>query len=160
MQLKKRDMLYIINKAIKFGIARLICKGINLATTKAMFNTFKLTWINTYFDLPDFVIYNHKTNFNFKKFRTLFRFVGSIPKLVLVKAHHLISKVERYHRLLRHAYEIVTKKHLELSNANRLQIVIKAINNIVEPNELIPTLLVLGAYLKMTELDPSNLIVK
>jgi len=43
VQLKKRDMLYIINKAIKFGIARLICKGINLATTKAMFNTFKLT---------------------------------------------------------------------------------------------------------------------
>ena len=127
---------------------------------KVIFNAFKLTWIDIYFGLLDFVVYNHKTNFNFKKFRTLFRFVGSIPKLVLVKAHHLISKVERYHRLLRHAYEIVTKKHLELSNANRLQIVIKAINNIVEPNELIPTLLVLGAYLKMTELDPSNLIVK
>lgn len=77
-----------------------------------------------------------------------------------MKAHYLISKVKKYHRLLRRAYEIVTKKHPKLSNANQLQIVIKAINDIIKLNELIPTLLVFGAYFKITELDPFNSIIK
>jgi hypothetical protein len=35
-----------------------------------------------------------------------------------------------------------------------LQIVVKAVNNIAGPNSLIITLLVFGAYSKMTKLDP------
>jgi len=68
--------------------------------------------------------------------------------------------VERYHRLLRRAYEIVTKKYLKLFDANRFQMAVKAINNTVESNRLIPTLLVFGAYLRMTELNFSNPIVE
>ena len=108
----------------------------------------------------DFVIYDHETNFNSEKFRTLFRFIGSTFKLVLIKAYHLISKVKRYHWLLRRAYEIVMEEHLKLSNANQLQMAVKAINDIIESNKLIPTLLVFGAYLKITELDPPNPIIK
>ena len=37
---------------------------------------------------------------------------------------------------------------------------VKAINNTVESNRLIPTLLVFGAYLRMTELNFSNPIVE
>jgi len=37
---------------------------------------------------------------------------------------------------------------------------VKAINDIIEPNELILTLLVFGAYLKITELDSPNPIIK
>ena len=139
---------------------RLIRKGISLAIAKVMFNIFKLTWINIYFNLLDFVIYNYKINFNFKEFRISLRFIRSIPKFVLVEAYHLIDKVKRYHYLLCCTYKIVTKKHLKLFNVDRLQIAIKAINNIVRLNGLILTLLVFGAYLRMTELDPSNLIVK
>ena len=68
--------------------------------------------------------------------------------------------MERYHRLLRRAYEIVTKKYLKLFDANRFQMAVKAINNTVESNRLIPTLLVFGAYLRMTELNFSNPIVE
>ena len=68
--------------------------------------------------------------------------------------------MKRYYYSLRRAYEIVTKKHLKLFNANQLQIIIKAINDIIRLNGLIPTLLVFGAYLRMMELDPPNLIVK
>tara|TARA_R110002060_G_scaffold57298_1_gene67562 strand:+ start:122 stop:241 length:120 start_codon:yes stop_codon:yes gene_type:complete len=38
--------------------------------------------------------------------------------------------------------------------------VVKAINNIIGLNGLILTLLIFGAYLKMTELDLSNFIVE
>ena len=59
--------------------------------------------------------------------------------------------MERYYYLLRYAYEIVTKEYLKLFDANQLQIVIKAINDTIESNRLIPTLLIFGAYLKITE---------
>ena len=160
VQLEEQDMLYIINKATRFKATQLIRKRANSAITNAIFNAFKSAWINTYFSLPNFVVYNYEINFNFKKFRISFRFIRNTPKLVLVKAHDLINKVKRYYYLLRRAYEIVTKKHLKLFNANQLQIIIKAINDIIRLNGLIPTLLVFGAYLRMTELDPPNLIVK
>tara|TARA_R110002060_G_scaffold67002_1_gene75747 strand:+ start:498 stop:704 length:207 start_codon:yes stop_codon:yes gene_type:complete len=68
--------------------------------------------------------------------------------------------VERYYYLLRYAYEIVTKEYLKLFDANQLQIVIKAINDTIESNRLIPTLLIFGAYLKITELNPPNLTIE
>ena len=77
-----------------------------------------------------------------------------------MKAYHLISKIKRYHCLLRYAYEIIIKKHLKLFDVNRLQIAVKAINNIVELNKLILMLLVFGAYFKMTELNSPNSIIK
>ena len=77
-----------------------------------------------------------------------------------MEAYHLINKMERYYHLLRYAYEIIIEEHLKLFNANQLQMVVKAINNIIKLNGLILTLLVFGAYFKMTELDPPNLIVE
>jgi len=52
------------------------------------------------------------------------------------------------------------KKYLKLFNANQLQMVIKVINDIIESNKLIPTLLVFKAYLKIIELNLFNLIIK
>ena len=77
-----------------------------------------------------------------------------------MKAYYLIDKVKRYHWLLRRAYEIIIKKHLKLFDANQLQIAIKAINDTIESNRLIPTLLIFGAYLKITELNPPNLTIE
>ena len=49
-----------------------------------------------------------------------------------MKAYYLIDKMERYYYLLCYAYEIVTKEHLELFDVDRLQMVIKVINDIIE----------------------------
>ena len=83
-----------------------------------MFNAFKLAWINTYLDPPNFIIYNYGINFNFKEFRILLKSISSIPKLVLIKAYHSINKVERYHRPLHYTYKIIIAKQLELFDAN------------------------------------------
>lgn len=77
-----------------------------------------------------------------------------------MKVYYLISKVKRYYRLLRHAYKIVTEKYPELSNVDQLQMAIKVINDIVGLNELILMLLIFEAYLKITELNPPNPIIK
>jgi len=75
-------------------------------------------------------------------------------KEVLVEAHNSIGKVERYYEPLRRAYRII---RTELSNAFAelsLSLVVKAINDTVGPKGLVPTLLVFGAYLKLSDTSP------
>ncbi|PVH80071.1 hypothetical protein DL98DRAFT_549327 [Cadophora sp. DSE1049] len=156
----ERYVLHMVDKAIGFGAAKVLRKGPGSGTARATFNAFKAAWIDTYLGPPDFVVYNYGTNFNSKEFRSALRSVGSTPKLVPIEAYHSIGKVERYHRPLRCAYEIVTEEHPELSDEDRLQIAVKAVNDTTGPNGLIPTLLVFGVYPRMTEMDPLNPLVE
>ena len=67
-------------------------------------------------------------------------------KEVPVKVHNNIRKVERYYILLYRIYKIIS---LELKGANKkltLQIAIKAVNNFISLNRLVPILLVFGTY--------------
>ena len=68
--------------------------------------------------------------------------------------------MKRYYHLLHYAYKIIIAKQSELFNANRLQMIIKVINDIIELNELILTLLIFGVYFKITELNLFNFIVE
>jgi len=68
--------------------------------------------------------------------------------------------VKKYYHPLCYAYKIVMKKHSKLFNVNRLQVIIKAINNIIKSNKLILTLLIFKVYLKITELDFPNPIIE
>jgi hypothetical protein len=69
---------------------------------------------------------------------------------VPVKAHNSIGKVERYHSLLRRAYKILSSE-LPLANKEAiLQITVKAVNDSVGPDGIVPTLLVFRAYLCIT----------
>jgi hypothetical protein len=64
--------------------------------------------------------------------------------------------VERYYNPLRQAYKIIcnelrdTKTSAEIS----LQIAVKTINDLVGPDGIIPTLLVFGAYPRMSNNSP------
>jgi len=73
----------------------------------------------------------------------------------LIEAHHSIGKVERYHSLLRRAYDIIWKEPRaeKLSKEIVLQMDVKAINDTAGPNGLVPTLLVYGAYPRLTYTD-------
>ena len=72
-------------------------------------------------------------------------------KEVLVKAYNSISKVERYYILLRHSYKILQEElqDKKLDKEVILQMVIKAINDIIRPDKLILTLLVFKLYPKI-----------
>jgi hypothetical protein len=74
-------------------------------------------------------------------------------KEILIEAYNLIGKIERYYALLQYVYKIIynefrgTNTSAEIS----LQIAVKAINDSVGPNGIIPILLVFGAYPRLTE---------
>lgn len=87
--------------------------------------------------------------------------MGITVKNVSVEAHHSIGQVERYHGPLRRIYEIITSEIPGIDPELGLQMAFKAINDSVGPNGLIPTLLVFGAYPRMTEMDaPSPTITQ
>ena len=67
-------------------------------------------------------------------------------KQMPVEAHNSIRLIERYHVPLRRAYNILLKELPDLPKEERLQIVIKAVNDTAGPNGIMPTLLVFRAF--------------
>jgi len=70
-----------------------------------------------------------------------------------------VGIVERYYKLIRRAYTIITTKIPNISKDIALQIAFKAINNTIGLNSLIFILLVYSAYPRITEHDPPSLLV-
>jgi len=62
--------------------------------------------------------------------------------------------VERYYTLLRRVYKIISSELEDASKELTLQIAIKAVNNSAGPDRLVPTLLVFGAYPRITNDSP------
>ena len=58
-----------------------------------------------------------------------------------------IEKIEKYHEPIRQAYDIIQVETKGIISKNAiLQIALKAVNDTASPNNLVPTLLVFGAY--------------
>jgi hypothetical protein len=82
-------------------------------------------------------------------------------KKVPVKAHNSIGKVKRYYGLLQQAYKILSSELLSANKEAILQIAVKAVNDLAGPDGIMPTLLVFGAYPRMTKDSPlSSFITK
>jgi hypothetical protein len=80
---------------------------------------------------------------------------------VLVEAYNSIRKIKRYYNLLRQVYKIIYNEFRGTRTIIKmiLQITIKAINNLVGPDGIIPTLLVFGAYPRIADSSLLLLIV-
>jgi hypothetical protein len=77
-------------------------------------------------------------------------------KTAFVETHHSIEMMKRYHDSLRRVYAIIT---IEISNIDfeiALQMTFKAINDSIELDELILTLLIFEAYSRMIEMNASS----
>ena len=87
--------------------------------------------------------------------------MGIIVKNVLVEAHHSIGLVEPYPGPLPRIYSINTAELPVIKPELVLQMSFKALNDSVGPNSLVSTLLVFGAYPRMTDMDaPSPTITQ
>ena len=105
--------------------------------------------INTYLGPPDMVIYNTKRNFISIKFKQLANSMAIKIKEVLVEAYNSVGLVKRYYTPLQYMYKII-QNELKGEYINKemiLQMAVKAVNNLVGLNGIIPTLLVFSVYL-------------
>ena len=67
-------------------------------------------------------------------------------KEVFVKAHNSIKKVEWYYIPLHYIYKIISSELKGASKKLTLQMAVKAVNDFINLDRLIPILLVFGAY--------------
>jgi hypothetical protein len=99
------------------------------------------------------VIHDPGTNFASQEFRDNAKVVGTEVKEMPVEAHNSIGLVERYHVPLKRAFKIISSELPDLHKEERLQMSIKAVNDTAGPDGLTPTLLVFGAYPRLTSTD-------
>jgi hypothetical protein len=120
-----------------------------------------MSWINTYLGLPDLVTHDIGTNFAAEEFQQYANSLTIATKEVPVEAANTMGLVERYHKPLCRAYEIIDDEFKDKGNPNGsipkaliLQMAIKAVNDTAGHDGLVPTLLVFRAYPCMSELSP------
>lgn len=152
MYLEGKPTLHIVDAGTNFQAARFL----RSISAKETWEALKECWMDTYLGPPDVVSHDAGTNFNSDEFRTEARLAGITVNQVPVEAHWSIGKVERYHAPLRRAYEIIRAEtaRSDVSEAACLQMAVKAVNDSSGPDGLVPTLLVFGAYPRISKDSP------
>ena len=104
--------------------------------------------------------HNAGKNFASSEFRSKAVAIAILIKEVLVEAYNSVSKVKRYYAPLRRAFNIIrSKTSINMPPDNALQAAVKAVNNTAGLNGLVPTLLIFGAYLRLTKISPPSLSI-
>ena len=109
--------------------------------------------IDTYLGPSDFITADAGKQFRAKEFRQYVANMRIIIRNAPLEAHHSIGMVKRYHGSLRQIYSTITTEIPVIKSEFALQMSFKAINDSVGLNGLVLTLLVFGAYSRMSELD-------
>jgi hypothetical protein len=77
-------------------------------------------------------------------------------KTISVETHHSIEMIKLYHDSLRRMYAIITTKISDIDLEITLQMTFKVINDLIKFDNLILTLLVFEAYLRMIDMNVSS----
>jgi hypothetical protein len=77
-------------------------------------------------------------------------------KTTLVETHHSIDMMKRYHDSLCRMYAIITTEISNIDLEITLQMTFKIINDLIEFDDLIFTLLIFEAYLRIIEMNVSS----
>ena len=146
MYLETKPVLHVVDSATAFQAARFL----RSMSTKTAWEAIRACWIDVYIGPPETIVHDAGTNFASIEFRQYAQSMTITTKEVPVEAHHSIGKIERYHVPLKRAYEIIRQEMPDTTADIILQAAIKAVNDTAGPKGLIPTLLVFGAYPRMS----------
>src|ERR1700721_4346368 len=150
--LDSKPVLHVIDESTAFQAA----KFLKDMSAKSTWDTLRICWIDVYQGPPDIIVSDAGKNFASEEFRQHATSMGISVKEVPVEAHNSVGKVERYHAPLRRAYDILCNELSTTSKEVILQMAIKAVNDSTGPNGIVPTLLVFGAYPRMTKDSPPS----
>ena len=137
-------------------------------STRHVWDMLRLCWINVYLRLSDYIHHDAGKNFVSREFRQYCSIMNIVIKSMPVEVHWSIKIVEKYHLIFRRAYLMIMKNLIvtgtgmistNIIKKMRFQMIVKAVNNTADNNDLILTLLMFGAYPRMQEFDFSFLII-
>jgi hypothetical protein len=144
-----KSILHVVNETIRFQVDRWL-KDI---TARHVWNQLRICWIDTYLDSLDLIISDADKQFIAREFKQYAFNMSIRVNIVSIETHHSIDMIERYHDSLRRVYAIIIAKISDIDSNSILQMTFKALNDSTEFNDLISTLLVFEAYLRMIEMN-------
>ena len=154
-----KPVLHVVDEATSFMAARFLKDE----SARTVWDTLRTCWIDTYLGPPDYFVHDAGKNFSSIEFQREARTMAVDVKEVPVEAHNSIGKVEQRHTPLRRTYDIL-QQELQGEHVDKhaiLQMAVKAVNDTAGPNGLVPTLLVFGAYPRITRSSaPSASMIK
>lgn len=149
MYIDNSPILHVVDEATRYQAA----KWLQNISSKHTWDVLRLCWIDCYLGPPDFIRHDAGKNFVSREFKQFASSMAITTRSVPVEAHWSIGIVERYHAVLRRAYQIIVDEGITQKEI-ALQMAVKSVNDTAGPNGLVPTLLVFGAYPRMHSMDP------
>lgn len=157
MYISGSPLLHIVDQATRYQAGR----WLQNISAKHTWDTLRACWIDTYLGPPDLIVHDSGKNFISKDFKGYAAAMGITAKSVPVEAHNSIGMVERYHGPLRRIFNIIMAESPAFDKDMALQMAFKALNDSAGTDGLVPTLLLFGAYPRMTEWDaPSPSVIQ
>jgi hypothetical protein len=150
-----KSVLHIMNETIRFQAD----KWLKNISTRHVWNQLRACWIDTYLRSSDVIIANVDKQFIAREFKQYADNMRITMKTIFVETHHSIEMIKRYHDSFRRMYALIT---IEISNIDLeiiLQMTFKIINDSIELDELIFTLLIFEAYSRMIKMNVSSFTI-
>ena len=142
MTIDKRPVLHMVDESTHFMTARWLPLMTSIETWKAI----RRCCIDVYLGPPDFLRVDQGTNLVSKEFKENAAACDIMILEAPVESPSTMSHVERYHPPLRAAYrKLRSSLSSKETDADMLQLAVKAVNDTIGPEGLCPTLLVFGA---------------
>ncbi len=107
----------------------------------------------------DVIIIDSDKQFVSREFKSYVDDMSIIVKIVSIETHHSIEMIKRYHESLRRAYSIITIEISKIDFELTLQMTFKVINDSIELNDLILTLIIFEIYSRVIEINVSSLTI-
>lgn len=134
-------VLHVVDEATRFQAAR----RLRSMSADELWTALKACWINVYIGPPDVITHDAGTNFIARAFQANADFLHIKCKQVPIEASNRMSIVERYHEPVRRAFPIIKKECPTFDFDETLLAAVKALNESIGPDGLIPAILVFGA---------------
>ena len=139
--IRSRPVLHVVDEATKYQAARWLPS----ISAKDAWDCLRACWIDVYIGPPDIIAHDAGRQFAGGEFQAAMGTLRIEAKPIPIESPQSMAVVERYHASLRKAYETIASEQPTGSPELLLQTAVKAVNDSVGPDGLIPTLLVYGA---------------
>jgi hypothetical protein len=141
-----------MNETIHFQID----KWLKNITVRHVWDQLRVCWIDTYLESFDLITSNASKSFIARKFKQYATNMSVKVNIVSVEIHHSIEMIKWYHESFRQIYAIIVAKLFEIDSNSILQMTFKTLNDSINFDDLIFTLLVFDVYFRMIEMNVSS----
>lgn len=118
--------------------------------TNLYWNSFIVFWATAYVGYPDLFRVYQESVFTGREFGDLAKDAGIEVQLSGVQSHNAIGIGERYHDPLRRIFLRICEDVPDLDHHVSLQIAVKAMNDTMGPEGLVPSMLVFGTLPRLS----------